>query len=70
MEALNLKLLIAAILYSGLGIVILFISFWFFERITPEDLKKEIFVNKNNALAIVAGSFVLAIAIIIASAIH
>lgn len=70
MEMLHIKNLVAAIVYSGLGIVILFIAFWIIEKITPENLWKEILVNKNNALAILAGCFILAIAIIIASAIH
>ncbi len=66
----HVKNLVAALVYSGLGIVILFIAFWIIEKITPENLWKEILVNKNNALAILAGCFILAIAIIIASAIH
>jgi putative membrane protein len=38
--------------------------------LTPENLWKEIIEKRNNALAIVAGAFILAIAIIVASAIH
>lgn len=65
------SLLINSILYSGLGIIILLVTFVIVEKLTPKhSLWKEIVEQKNNALAIVAASFILAIAIIIASAIH
>jgi putative membrane protein len=67
---LNIKYILSSIIYSGIGIVILVVSFWIIEKITPENLWKEILVNKNTALAIVAAAFMIAIAIIIASAIH
>ena len=66
----NIKYILSSVLYSFIGIAILLISFWVIERITPENLWKEILVNKNSALAIMAAGFMLAIAIIIASAIH
>lgn len=66
----NIKYILASVVYSFIGIAILMISFWVIEKITPENLWKEILVNKNNALAIMAAGFMLAIAIIIASAIH
>jgi putative membrane protein len=70
MELINLKYLMAALIYSVLGILILVIAFWIIEHLTPENLWKEIIEKRNNALAIVAGAFILAIAIIVASAIH
>jgi uncharacterized membrane protein YjfL (UPF0719 family) len=60
-----------SILYSLLGIIILVVSFMVVEKLTPKhNLWKEVVENKNIALAIVAGFFMLAVAIIIASAIH
>jgi uncharacterized membrane protein YjfL (UPF0719 family) len=53
-----------------LGIVVLFIAFWIIEKITPENLWKEILEKQNLALAIVFAAFIIAIAIIISSAIH
>ncbi|MEY5048592.1 MAG: hypothetical protein RLZZ175_1951 [Bacteroidota bacterium] len=64
------KYIIGSVLYSGIGILILLLSFWVVEKITPENLWKEILVNQNKALAIMATGFMIAIAIIIASAIH
>lgn len=64
------KYIFASILYSFIGILILLVSFWIIEKITPENLWKEILEKQNVALAIVASAFMVAIAIIIASAIH
>lgn len=63
--------LINSIVYSLLGIAILVIAFVVIEKATPKhNLWKEVVENKNVALAIVAGFFMLAMSIIIASAIH
>lgn len=63
--------LINSVLFSLLGIAILVIVFVVIEKATPRhNLWKEIVENKNVALGIVAGAFMLAVSIIIASAIH
>ena len=64
------KYVLASLVYSVVGIVILGISFWIWEKITPENLWKEILEKQNIALAIVAAAFMIALAIIISSAIH
>ena len=66
----HIKYIISSVLYSFIGILILFLSFWLIEKITPENLWKEILVNKNHALAIIAAAFIIAIAMIVSSAIH
>lgn len=70
MEFINLKYLTASVVYSLLGIVILLICFVIVEKITPENLWKQIIEKQNMALAIVAAAFMISIAIIISSAIH
>jgi putative membrane protein len=69
-EIINFKYVVGSVIYSLIGIAILLLSFWVIEKITPENLWKEILVNKNTALALMAGAFMIAIAIIISSAIH
>ncbi len=64
------KYVIASVVFSLIGIVILGICFWIFEKITPENLWKEIIEKQNIALAIVSAAFMIAMAIIIGSAIH
>jgi putative membrane protein len=67
---LNYKYIVSSLVYSVLGIGILFVAFWVIEMVTPENLWKEILEKQNIALAIMFAAFMLAIAIIIASAIH
>ncbi|WP_426492641.1 DUF350 domain-containing protein [Hymenobacter sp. 102] len=70
MEYLNFKLIAASVIYSVLGITILVISFVVMEKLTPRTLWKEIIEEHNTALAIMAAAFMLAVALIISSAIH
>ena len=70
MEGINGHAVINSILYSLIGIVLLLACFYIIERITPENLYKELVDKQNTAIAIVAASLILAISIIIASAIH
>ncbi|MCF6406777.1 DUF350 domain-containing protein [Chitinophaga filiformis] len=63
--------LINSILYSFIGIAILVIVFVLVEVLTPRhNLRQEIMEKQNMAVAVLAGFFMLAMAIIIASAIH
>ena len=66
----ELKYIIASLVYSFIGIAILGVCFWIFEKITPENIWKEIIEKQNVAIAIVSAAFMIAMAIIIASAIH
>ncbi len=61
---------IASIIFSVLGIVILFIAYFVIEKLTPENTWHEISKNNNVALAIVFASFIIGISIIISGAIH
>jgi uncharacterized membrane protein YjfL (UPF0719 family) len=61
--------IIAVIIYSLLGIVILGISLVIVDRLTPGTLWKELIEEHNTALAIVMGSVVLAFSIVISAAI-
>ncbi|RSK46979.1 DUF350 domain-containing protein [Hymenobacter rigui] len=70
MEYLNFKLIAASVIYSVLGITILVISFVVIEKLTPRTLWKEIIEEHNTALAIMAAAFMIAVALIISSAIH
>lgn len=64
------KYVLASLIYSLVGILILGVSFWIWEKITPENLWKEILEKQNLALAVVAAAFMISLAIIISSAIH
>ncbi|WGL58914.1 DUF350 domain-containing protein [Pigmentibacter sp. JX0631] len=70
LDYINLKYIISAVVFSLLGVIILAIAFYIFDKLTPGNLWHEIVVNKNIALAITTAAMTLAIAQIIASAIH
>jgi len=69
-DLIQMKYVVASILYSFIGIAILVICFWIIEKITPENLWKELVEKRNMAIATMAAAFMISIAIIIASAIH
>lgn len=67
----SLKYVVASLVYSGIGIAILITCYIILDMITPKvHIWKELCENKNTALAIFLGAFVLGISIIISSAIH
>jgi putative membrane protein len=70
MEALQLKYILGSIIYSLIGIIILVVVFVVIEKLTPENLWKEILEKRNMALALMASALMIAVAIIISSAIH
>lgn len=66
----SLKSFIAVIIYSIVGLLILSVGFKVVDRMTPGVLWQEIVEKQNVALAIATGAITLAIAQIIAAAIH
>ena len=74
MDALSAELSLAPIVstfvYSFIGIIIFIIAFYLMELLTPFSIKKEIEEDQNIALGIILGSVMIALAMIIAAAIH
>ena len=66
----NLQHVLDSLLFAGIGIAVLVLAFMLIDRMTPHNLWKEVIVEKNMAVAILAGAFLLGLAIIISSAIH
>ena len=64
------QLVINSLVFSAVGIAILFIAYFIIEKITPENTWKEIVQNKNVALAIVFAALIIGISLIISAAIH
>ena len=56
------------ILFSAVGIIAAIAGYKLFDKCTPGDLHNEIVQNKNVAAAVVAGSVILGVCIIIAAA--
>ena len=55
-------------LFAAVGIVAAIVGYKLFDKCTPGDLHNEIVQHKNVAAAIVAGSVILGVCIIIAAA--
>lgn len=70
MEYLKPAAFIGSLVYSIMGVVIGAVAFWIWDRITPWDLWKELIENRNQPLATVVAAMFIAIAIIVAAAIH
>ena len=70
MDVLSLQPMLAAFVYSLLGIVVFGITFFVADLVTPYNLWKQLVEEKNVALAIVVGALALSIAMIVSSAIH
>ena len=61
--------LIAAAVFSALGILLFLLGFYIFEKITPGTFWKEILQDQNTALAVLMAGIAIAFAIIIAAAV-
>jgi uncharacterized membrane protein YjfL (UPF0719 family) len=56
--------------YTIFGLVVFAVAFWIIVQVTPFSIRKEIEEDQNTSLAILIGSVMLGLAIIIASTIH
>ena len=68
--ALLIRHLLAAVVFAVVGIVVLALSFWLMETLSPFSIKKEIEEDQNVALGVVMGSVVIGISLIIAASIQ
>lgn len=62
--------ILAALVYSLIGLVVFGVTFVIVDRLTPYALWKEIIDEHNTALAIILGAVAIGIALIISSAIR
>ena len=60
---------ILTIVYAILGMVVFGVAFKIFVKLSPFSVRKEIEEDQNTALAIILGSVLIGLAIIIAAAI-
>ena len=61
---------LAALIYSAIGIIIFVFAYKLAEKLLPFDLDKELAEDQNTAVGVLMGSMMLGLALIIASAIH
>ena len=69
-EYLKPAALIGSLVYSILGVIFVVLAFIIIDKLTPYDLWKELIEERNQSLATVVAAMCIAIAIIVASAMH
>jgi putative membrane protein len=69
-EYLKPAALVGTLVYSTIGVIIMFVSFIIIDKLTPYDLWKELCENRNQPIATLAAAIFIGVAIIIAAAIH
>lgn len=61
--------ILSTLLYSAIGIVVATLALLFIDLITPGNLRKQLTEERNVALAIVAGSTIVGVCLLIAASI-
>jgi uncharacterized membrane protein YjfL (UPF0719 family) len=60
----------AAAVFGVVGVVLFLIAFWVATKVVPFSIRKEIEEDHNTAFAVLMGSVLLGLAIVVASAIR
>jgi len=61
---------VAAIIFAIIGVLLFILAFMLFDKLTPGSLWKELIEDQNTALGVLMGAVAIALAIIIAAAVH
>src|SRR3954468_5729903 len=62
--------IVAAVVFAVIGILLFIVAFMVFDKLTPGSLWKELLEDQNTALGVLMGCVAIALAIILAAAIH
>ena len=62
--------ILAAVVFSAIGIVVFCACLWVISKLTPFSLRKELEEDQNTAVGIIIGAMIIGVSIIIAAAIH
>jgi putative membrane protein len=62
--------ILAALIYSLIGIVLFGVAFFVIVKIAPFSIRKEIEDDQNTSLGIIIGAVIIGIAMIISAAVH
>jgi uncharacterized membrane protein YjfL (UPF0719 family) len=68
-QLLSADVLLATVVYTGIGLLTFVIGFWIWDKVSPADLWGEI-CRGNQAIAILAAGVAIGIALIISAAIQ
>jgi putative membrane protein len=62
------RMILDAAIIGVTGIALLIVGYYIWELVTPYNLRRELQENKNLAVAVVAASFIVGMAIVVAAA--
>jgi putative membrane protein len=65
-----LRMIVTTVAFGLLGMVLFGIAFWVIVKVTPFSIRKEIEDDQNTSLAILIGSVIIGMALIVAAAVH
>ena len=64
------QIFLNTVIYTIFGVIVFGIAFWAMVKISPFSIRKELEADHNTAVAVLMGSVILGLAIIIAAALH
>jgi putative membrane protein len=62
------RMILDATIFGVTGIALLIVGYYIWELVTPYNLRRELQESKNLAVAVVAASFIVGMAIVVAAA--
>jgi putative membrane protein len=62
--------IVVTLVFTAIGMLFFGLAFWIIVKISPFSIRKEIEVDQNTSLAILIGSVIIGIALIVSAAIH
>ncbi len=66
----DIRIFIISIVYAAIGMGLLYAGYRVFDWLTPTNMQEKIFKEGNVAVGIIAGAFIIGLAIVIGAAIH
>jgi putative membrane protein len=64
------EMVISTLVFVGIGLIFFTIAFGIIVKMTPFSVRKELEEDHNTAIAIVIGSVIIGIALIVSAAVH
>ena len=65
-----IRVFLSTLVYTAFGLIVFGIAFWVIVKVSPFSIRKEIETDQNTSLAVLIGSVILGLAIIISATIH
>jgi putative membrane protein len=64
------RLVVTTVAFTIIGLLFFGLAFWIIVTVSPFSIRKEIEEDQNTSLAIIIGSVIIGIALIVAAAVH